>query len=145
VGLLAVGAIVAAAGCAWGWAFPINKNLWTSSFVLLTTGLAAMTLGVCIWLIDGMGVRRWASPLVIFGVNPIVAFLGSDAMARLIYSVIIVPTAAGRVPLETAIYRSAFAPWLEPRLASLAFAISFVLFWLAVLTLLYKRRIFVKV
>jgi predicted acyltransferase len=66
-------------------------------------------------------------------------------MARLIYSVITVPSATGPVALETAIYRGAFATWLDLRLASLAFAISFVLLWLAVLTLLYKRRIFVKV
>ena len=73
------------------------------------------------------------------------AFVGSDAMARLIYSVLTVPSATGSVPLETAIYRSVFAPWLEPRTASLAFAISFVLVWLGVLALLYKRKIFVKV
>ncbi len=157
-GLMAVGGVVAAAGCAWGWVFPINKTLWTSSYVLLSGGLAALTLGVCLWLIDGLGAdsrhaagrvaaraRRWAQPFVIFGVNPIVAFVGSDAMARLIYSVITVPTAAGPVPLETAIYRTAYASWLEPRLASLGFAISFVLVWLGVLTLLYRREIFVKV
>jgi predicted acyltransferase len=143
--LFAVGAAVAAAGCAWGWIFPINKNLWTSSFVLLTAGMAALTLGVCLWLIDGLGRRRWAMPLVIFGVNPIVAFVGSDVMARLIYSVVTVPSASGPVPLETALYRSAFASWLDPRVASLAFAVSFVLVWLAVLSLLYHRRIFVKV
>jgi predicted acyltransferase len=145
VGLLAVGAILAVVGCAWGWIFPINKNLWTSSFVLLTAGLGALTLGTCLWLIDSLGARRWSTPFMIYGVNPIVAFVGSDMMARLIYSVITVPSPGGPVPLETAIYRSAFASWLEPRLASAAFAVSFVLLWLAVLTLLYKRRIFVKV
>jgi predicted acyltransferase len=145
VGLLAAGAILAAAGCMWGWIFPINKNLWTSSFVLLTAGLGALTLGTCLWLIDSLGLRRWSTPFMIYGVNPIVAFVGSDMMARLIYSVIAVPSASGPVPLETAIYRSAFASWLDPRLASLAFAVSFVLLWLAVLTVLYKRRVFVKV
>jgi predicted acyltransferase len=144
-GLLAAGAVTAALGCAWGWVFPINKNLWTSSFVLLTAGMAALTLGVCIWLIDVLAERRWATPLVIFGVNPIVAFVGSDVMARLIYSVVTVPGDSGPVPLEAAVYRSAFASWLDPRVASLAFAISFVLVWLAVLTVLYRRRIFVKV
>ena len=143
--LLAAGAMVAAAGSAWGWIFPINKNLWTSSFVLLTAGLAALTLGVCLWLVDVVGSRRWVTPFVIYGMNPIIAFVGAEVMARLIYSVITVPSSAGPIPLETAIYRSAFASWLDPRIASLAFAISFVLVWLAVLTVLYKRRIFVKV
>ena len=144
-GLLAMGAIVAAVGCAWGWIFPINKNLWTSSFVLVTAGLAALTLGVCLWLIDGLGRRRWATPFLVFGMNPILAFVGSEAMARLIYSVVTVPSSTGPVALETAIYRSGFASWLEPHLASLAFAVCFVLFWLAVLTPLYKRRVFIKV
>jgi predicted acyltransferase len=144
-GLLAAGAIVAMAGSVWGWVFPINKNLWTSSFVLLTGGLAAMTLGVCVWLIDGLGIRRWASPFVVFGVNPLIAFAGSEAMARLIYSVVSVPSGDGRAPLASAVYRSLYAPWLEPRMASLAFAVSFVLLWLGVLTLLYRRRIFLKV
>jgi predicted acyltransferase len=144
-GLLAVGAALAVVGCVWGWVFPINKNLWTSSFVLLTAGLAAMALGVCVWLIDALGVRRWATPFVVFGVNPLIAFAGSEAAARLIYSVVTVPTAAGRAPLATAVYRSVYVPWLEPRVASLAFAVSFVLLWLGVLTLLYRRRIFLKV
>jgi predicted acyltransferase len=144
-GLLAVGAILAAAGCMWGWIFPINKNLWTSSFVLLTAGLAAMSLGVCVWVIDALGMRRWAAPFVVFGVNPLLAFAGSEAAARLIYSVVMVPTATGRAPLASAVYRSLYAPWLEPRVASLAFAVSFVLVWLGVLTLLYRRRIFLKV
>jgi predicted acyltransferase len=143
--LFAVGAIVATVGCVWGWVFPINKNLWTSSFVLLTAGLAALALGVCIWLIDELNIRRWAAPWVIFGANPIVAFVGSDLVARLIYSVVTVPTAAGPVPLETAVYRSMFASWLDPRPASLAFAVCFTLAWLGVLSVLYRRRIFIKV
>lgn len=144
VALFAAGAITAALGSAWGWVFPINKNLWTSSYVLLTAGLAALSLGACIWLVDGLGARRWIKPFVIFGVNPLVAFVGADVLARLIYSVVTVPTSAGMVPLETAVYRTVYASWLEPRVASLAFAVSFVLLWLGVLTLLYNRRIFVK-
>jgi predicted acyltransferase len=144
-GMFAGGAMAAAVGCVWGWGFAINKNLWTSSFVLFTAGLAAVTLGVCIWLIDVQGVRHWATPWVIFGANPIVAFVGSDVLARLIYSVITVPTAAGRISLEVAVYRTAYASWMEPRLASLAFAVSFTLLWFGVLSVLYRRGIFVRV
>ncbi len=144
-GMFAVGAMVAAAGCAWGWVFAINKNLWTSSFVLLTAGLAAVTLGVCIWLIDVQGTRKWATPWVIFGANPIVAFVGSEVFARLIYSVITVPTAAGRTPLEVVVYRTAYASWMDPRLASFAFALSITLLWFGILTVLYRRGIFVRV
>jgi predicted acyltransferase len=97
------------------------------------------------WVIDVRGSRWWTGPFVVFGVNPFVAFIGSEAMARLIYSVVTVPGPAGQpVSLATAGY-TVFAQWLPPRGASLAFAVSFVLFWLGVLTVLYRRHIIFKV
>ena len=144
-GLFAVGAIVMVTGLVWNWVFPINKNLWTSSYVLFTGGMGAVTLATCMWLIDDRGVTWWTRPFVIFGVNPILAFWGSGAMARLIYSVIRVEYEGAQVPVQAAIYRSAFASWLDPRTASLAFAICFVLLWLALLTPLYRRNVILKV
>src|SRR5262249_27914434 len=72
-GLFAVGALAMAVGLAWNWVFPINKNLWTSSYVVFTAGMAAVTLAVCIWLIDSENVRWWTPPFLAFGMNPIVA------------------------------------------------------------------------
>jgi predicted acyltransferase len=66
-------------------------------------------------------------------------------MARIIYSLIMVSYGGKTVSLETAIYEGAFASWLNPRNASLAFAICVVLFWLGILTVLYRRKIFLKV
>ena len=77
--------------------------------------------------------------------NPILAFVGSGVMARLIYSLIKVNYDGKPVPLQGAIYQAAFASWLEPKNASLAFAISFVLFWYAIVYVLYKKQIFLKV
>jgi len=74
-----------------------------------------------------------------------VAFAGSEAMARLIYSVIEVPLHGASVPLETAVYRAAFASWLPPEAASLAFALAFVGFWYVVLEALYRRGLIVKI
>jgi predicted acyltransferase len=83
---------------------------------------------------------------VIYGVNPIVAFWGSGAMARLIYSVIKVPCGGeAKVALQRCVYDSAYASWLPDKLASLAFALTFVLVWLGILWVLYRRRIFLKV
>ena len=143
--LFALGAIGMVMGLVWNWVFPINKNLWTSSYVLFTAGMGAVTLATCMWLIDERKVTWWTRPFVIFGVNPILAFWGSGAMARLIYSVIRVDQQGTEVALQAAIYRSSFASWLEPRTASLAFAICFVLFWLAILTPLHKRGVILKV
>ena len=66
-------------------------------------------------------------------------------MARLIYSVLKVQFGGKEVSLQSAIFQSVYAPWLSPVNASLAFALSFVLFWLAILAVLYRRNIFLKV
>jgi predicted acyltransferase len=143
--LFAVGSIGSVAGLMWGWSFPINKNLWTSSYVLFTAGMACAVLATCMWLIDYQRITWWTKPFVVFGVNPIAAFVGSGLLARLIYSVIKVPYEGEHVALQTALYKAAFASWLPPRDASLAFALCTVLFWLAVMWLLYRRKIFLRV
>ncbi|HVR43273.1 MAG TPA: DUF5009 domain-containing protein, partial [Thermoanaerobaculia bacterium] len=134
------------AGAVWGWFFPINKNLWTSSFTLFTAGLGALVLGLCIWMIEVRGWKgKWTTPFIVFGVNPILAYVGAGLMAKLIYSIIRVPWNGGTISLQAAIYQTAFLSWLPPKAASLAFAISFVLVWLAILWPLWKKGVYVKV
>jgi predicted acyltransferase len=145
VALFAVGSLGMVAGLIWHWAFPINKNLWTSSYVVFTAGVACVTLATCMWLVDVHRVRWWTRPFVIFGLNPIAAYVGATLMARTIYSLITVPYQGQTVPLQTAVYQSAFASWLAPKNASLLFAVCYVLLWLAVMALLYRRRIILKV
>jgi predicted acyltransferase len=144
-GLFAAGALGMAAGSAWHWVFPINKNLWTSSYVLFTAGMACVILAVCVWLIDVQGRRRWAAPLVTYGLNPMVAFVGSGVMARLISSLLTVPYAGGHAPVQRVIYETAFASWLAPKNASLAFAVAFVLVWYLMLRALERRGIVFRV
>jgi predicted acyltransferase len=96
------------------------------------------------WIIDEHRVVGWTKPFVIYGMNPIVAFVGSGIAARLIYSIFKVRSNGQPIPLETWIYQTFYASWLAPRNASLLFAITFVLGWLAILWVLYRRRIFVK-
>ena len=143
--LFVAGALAMVVGLMWNWSFPINKSLWTSSYVMFTGGMAAVTLGVCMWIVDVKQIRWWTMPFVIYGMNAIIAFVGSGVLARIIYSLIKVSYGGKVIPLETAMYESAFASWLDPRNASLAFAICTVLFWFAVLTVLYRRKIFLKV
>ena len=143
-GLFAAGAIAMMAGLMWHWAFPINKSLWTSSYVLFTGGMAAVTLAACMWLIDVQRVTGWTKPFVIYGVNPIVAFVGSGIMARLIYSIVKVEREGRQVSLQSAIHETLFTPWLSPANASLLFALSFVLVWLGILWVLWRRRIILK-
>jgi predicted acyltransferase len=144
-GLFAVGAVGMMLGLMWNWSFPINKNLWTSSYVIFTAGMAAVALATIMWLVDYCSVKWWTKPFVVFGVNPIVAFVGSGVLARLIYTLWHVSYQGKSVAIQDAIYQIVFLPWLPPRVASLAFAISFVLLWYGILTVLYRRNIILKV
>lgn len=144
-GLFAVGALGMVGGLMWHWVFPINKSLWTSSYVVFTAGLAAVALATCLWVIDVRRVTGWTRPFVVYGTNPMIAFLGSGLLARLIYSIVQVDVGGERVSLVEAIYRTALLPWLAPRVASLAFALLFVGFWYLVLLWCWKRHIVFRV
>jgi predicted acyltransferase len=143
--LFAVGSLIAVAGLVWNWWFPINKNIWTSSYVLFTGGVAALTLATCMWLIDARHITWWTKPFVIFGMNPIAAYVGAQGMARLLYTTVKVPRGDGEVPLQRVIFEGGFASWLTPHDASLLFAVSYVLLWLGIMWLFYRRNIFLKV
>jgi predicted acyltransferase len=144
-GLFAAGALGMMVGLMWGWSFPINKSIWTSSYVLFTAGMACVTLATIMWIVDVHGWRRWTRFFVIYGMNPIVAFVGSGILARLLYSILKVDYDGRRVSVVEAIYRTLVSWGLEPVNASLAFALSFVLLWFLILWLLYRRQIFLKV
>ena len=139
-GMFVAGAILVAVGWGWNSFFPINKALWTSSYVLFTGGLALQFLAFCYWLIDIKGYRRWAKPFEIFGMNAIALYVGAGLMANL-FGLIEV----GGQPLGGWIYQNLFGSWMSPVNASLAFAISFVLVWLFFMWLLYRRKIFIKI
>jgi predicted acyltransferase len=142
-GLFVAGSAGIVAGAIWGWVFPINKSLWTSSYVLFTAGFACHMLAICYWLIEVKGCRRWATPFVIYGTNAILAYFLSS-MCALMLELIKVGAPGGPTSLKTFIYKTLYAAWLQPLNASLAYGLTFVLFFLGVLTVLYRRRIFVK-
>lgn len=142
VGLFVAGSIGLVAGIAWGAVFPINKSLWTSSYVVFTAGMACHTLALCYWMVDIRGWRRWAMPFVVFGMNAIAAFFLSGLFARMLGLIHVGPDG---VSLKGWIYETLFASWLAPVNASLAFALVFTTFWLGIMALLYRRRIFIKV
>ena len=144
-GLFAAGSLAMVLGLMWNWSFPINKNLWTSSYVMFTAGMAAVTLATIMWIVDNYNVKWWTKPFVVYGVNPIVAFVGSGVMARLIYTLWHVTYEGKSVALQDAIYQTVFLTWLPPRVASLGFAIAYVLLWYGILLVLYRRKIILKV
>jgi len=144
--LAAAGAIGMMVGLMWHWSFPIAKNIWTSSYVVFTAGMGALTLATCMWLIDVQRITWWTKAPLVFGLNPIVAFVGSGFLARLLYTLIKVPGPNGTlIPAQQAIFDTLYGSWLEPRDASLLFAICFVLLFLAPLSWMYRRGLVLKV
>ena len=144
VGLYGVGSLAMVAGSLWGAVFPINKGLWTSSYVVFTAGFACVVLATCLWLVDVLQIRGWAKPAVIYGVNPLIAFVGSGMMARLTDSILKMNFDGQQVSWHQASYMLLFKPWFAPKFASLLWALCFVALWLGILTLFYRRKIFVK-
>ena len=145
-GLFFAGTMLLAVGWSWSLLFPLNKSLWTSSYAVYTSGLALLTLGFCYWLIDIKGYKRWAWPFVVFGVNALALFVFSGIMARLLGMIRVAGPEEGKdITLQQWIFNNAFLSWLAPINASLAYAICFILFWLFLMWLLYRRRIYIKV
>ncbi len=144
-GILFFGVILCALGYIWQHFFPYNKPLWTSSYVIYTSGLALCFLGACYWLIDIKGYRKWSKPFVIFGVNALALFIFSGLLGRILGLIKVTGAEGTEINLQKWIFDTFFLSIASPINASLMFAISYILFWLFLMWLLYRRRIFIKV
>jgi predicted acyltransferase len=138
--LLLRGCALALLGYLWSWALPLNKPLWTSSYVLVTGGVATLGLGIAYWLVDVQGWRRAAAPLVTYGLNAITVFVGSAAVSRVLQSVHV----DERTTLPRFVYLR-LADILPLHLASLAFALLWVSAWYGVLRVMQARGWVIRV
>ena len=133
--MFAAGAVGLTAGAIMDAWFPINKLLWSSSYVVFTAGFALQMLAFCYLLIDILHVRRWGMPFLVFGMNAIAVFFLSSLTGKVL----------GLLGVISVIFNDLFASWLPPYTSSLAYALCYVLFWLAIMSILYKKRIFIKI
>ncbi len=143
-GLVFVGIVSLALGYAWATVIPINKALWSGPFVLITAGYALLALGIAHRMVDLNGRRKWVTPFVIFGVNPIAAYVLSGLGARLM-CMNLIPKGDTKVALKPLLYETLYTPYLSPINASLAWAGSYVLFWLLIMAIFYRFRIIIRV
>ncbi len=125
--------------------FPINKNLWTSTYVLFTAGLALLLLAPAYYLVDMKHREGWSRPFAIFGTNAIVVFFGSTLMAKILYLLHVQTPEGATITLQTGLYRHLFVSWLPGYVASLAWALAFTALWWGVAAVLYRRRVFIKI
>jgi predicted acyltransferase len=138
--LAASGLVFFGAGLLLNPSFPVNKRIWTSTFVLLSSGASLVVFAVLLYIIDLKQWKRWTPPLLVFGTNAILAFALSNMITVLMDRI--------RVGSPT------FHQWANSRLlatglpevdASLAYAISVVLLNMAILWPLYRKRIFARI
>lgn len=147
--LFIIGTILTFSGFLLDFGIPINKKIWSPTFVLTTCGLAASFLGLLIWIIDIKGYRRWCRFFEAFGINPLFMYcLG--AILSIIIGAIKVPYAAvesGVTTLKGWIYQAVLMPACADNatLASLCFAILFVLLNWCIGDILYKKKIYIKI
>lgn len=144
-GLFFFGIILVAGGYVWNSFFPFNKALWTSSYVVVTSGLAVLTLAACYWLIDIKGYRAWAKPFEIFGANALALFVFSGIFARMISAYKVTGSDGTAWSIQKWVVQNIYLSIFPPVNASLAYAIVFILFWLLLMWLLYWKNIFIKV
>ncbi len=144
--LLGAGTAATLLGLVLGRLLPINKNLWTPSYVLLMAGLAGIALAGCIALVDGTsGGRRIAAPFVWLGRNAIAAFTLSSLTSIALIAIRSHGADGNARSLWTAIYRGIFDRFADPRLGSLLFAVAYLAIWIGLFGFLHRRRIFVKI
>jgi predicted acyltransferase len=125
--------------------FPINKSLWTSSYVLFNSGMALHFFALCYWFIDVKGIIWWTKPFVVYGTNAIAVFFLSGIGARLMGLIKVTNNAGVEVSLQSFLFNNLFLSWLAPIHASLAWALLYVIVWLGLMWILYAKKIFIKV
>lgn len=140
--LFVVGTVLTFAGLLLSFGLPINKKVWSPTFVLTTCGLASLLLGLLIWIIDIRGHKRWCRFFEAFGVNPLFMYvLGS--VGGLLLGLIPVANSS----LHTLWYRDCLMPLTcdDATLASLLYALSYVALIWAIGFILYKKKIYIKI
>ncbi|TDG37382.1 DUF5009 domain-containing protein [Pedobacter changchengzhani] len=143
--LFAIGTLCAIAGLIWDLQFPINKALWTSSYVLYTGGLATIAFALCYWLIDVQGYKKFTTPFVIYGVNAITVFFLSSFIPRLLNLIKVTNNKGVRDGLLVHFYQRFYVPYFSPINASVVWAVSYVLAFYVLLWFMYKKNIIIKV
>ena len=151
VSFAVAGALCIGAGELWSIWFPINKNMWTSSYVLLAGGIALLGLALCHWVFDGelwherhKWLRALAWPCIIFGSNAIFAYALADLLQVTLYAIMF-HTAQGYVSLSFWLYHSLFAWGGSTENSSLAWACFFVVLCFVPTWILWRRKWFLRV
>lgn len=143
--LFIYGNILIVAGAFWGLSFPINKSLWTSSYVLYTGGIAISLLAFCVWLIDIKKSDSWTKPFMYFSMNAITAYFLSSLLGSILWSIKFDTGLPKKMSLRVYLYDHLFHPFFNDYFASLLWPFVYILIWYVLVRWMYKKKIFVKI
>ncbi|MDI6033698.1 DUF5009 domain-containing protein [Flavobacterium sp. LB2P84] len=136
------------AGLLWSLLFPLNKSLWTSSYVLYSAGISTLCLTLLYFLIDVANYKKWTKLFLIWGVNPMIVFFFSGIIPRVLSSITIQNPEIGteQINLQSYFYKFYIVPiFSNPMNASLTFAVVYAIFWSLILWAFYKKKLIFKV
>lgn len=142
--LFIIGAILTFAGFLLSYGCPINKKIWTPTFVLATCGLASTLLALLIWIIDIKGYSRWSVFFESFGVNPLFIYVAAGVCATL-FGGILFPYNDGTISIQGFVYSICLQPHLGDYLGSWVYSLLFVGLMWAIGNILYKKHIYIKI
>ncbi len=131
---LLAGAILVIGGYLLSFLLPLNKRIWSPSYVLMTCGLAALLQGILMYVIDVQGKKKWCTFFHVFGVNPLFLYASSEILSILL----------GHIGVSDWVYERIHGLIPSLQWASLAYAIYFVLLNFILGYILYKRKIYIK-
>jgi len=143
--LVTSGLVLVGAGWLLGHVEPLNKQLWTVSYAVLTTGLACLVLAGCTWWLDVRGWHGGARPAIAFGSNALLAFVGAGFVACLVVMVRVTGAEGASHSLKSLLHGRLLAVGLGPETGSLIYALGHVLLWWVVVWYLHRRRVFIKI
>lgn len=135
-----IGVSLTLVGLLWNSIYPINKPLWTSSYVLYTCGIATVLLSLLVYIIDVIKFHKWTFPFKVFGLNPLFSFVLSVVLVKIMLYVITIDGKSSYAILYADLYR----PYIGDHLGSLAFAVSICLLVFVFAFLLYRKKIIIK-
>ncbi len=144
-GMLAASIAGLTLGSIWGIWFPINKRMWTSSYVLFAAGWTLLALAICHFVIEiKKNGGAWTYPWKVFGSNAIFSYALSELLASTLEHIHFIENGHA-VPLNELIYLIVFSPIVSPSFGSLLYSMCFVLVCFVPALVLYRKRIFIKV
>jgi predicted acyltransferase len=142
-----------ALGYLWSLEFPLNKNMWTSSFVLVAGGYSLCLLTLAFWAVEQQGWRKgWTWPWLVFGSNAIVAYMVSELLSSALWATRLTPSGGLAFtskdhlePIQPFLFHHTFAHIPDPGWAAFAYSVSFTAVCFIPVWILFRKKIFVKV